>query len=170
MITQNNSTTSQIFKPIQTRYSEHLFRSRLEARWAVFFDQLGIKWQYEWEGYSFENYAYLPDFFFPEFDYYAEIKPNDNERVDFSRWRSFVTCSKKALLMLYGLPNAEPTILICEPDMGGICDTVVPFANYVKNKFGLFYGSDTISFNDHFRDAIRSAKEYQFEFKPTFTN
>lgn len=34
-------------KPIQTRYKGYHFRSRLEARWAVFFDALGIAWKYE---------------------------------------------------------------------------------------------------------------------------
>ena len=28
-------------KPIQTEYNGYLFRSRLEARWAVFFDACG---------------------------------------------------------------------------------------------------------------------------------
>lgn len=30
-------------KPIETHYNGYRFRSRLEARWAVFFDALGIK-------------------------------------------------------------------------------------------------------------------------------
>lgn len=37
---------------IQTRYKGYHFRSRLEARWAVFFDTLGILWEYEKEGLS----------------------------------------------------------------------------------------------------------------------
>jgi hypothetical protein len=49
--------------PIQTRYADCHFRSRLEARWAVFFDSLGIPWQYEPEGFNLgEAGAYLPDF------------------------------------------------------------------------------------------------------------
>lgn len=40
-------------KAIQTRYKGYNFRSRLEARWAVFFDALGIKWEYEPEGFEF---------------------------------------------------------------------------------------------------------------------
>jgi len=32
-------------RAIRTKYKEHLFRSRLEARWAVFFDALGIRWE-----------------------------------------------------------------------------------------------------------------------------
>lgn len=38
-------------KPIETRYAGCRFRSRLEARWAVFFDTLGVKWLYEPEGF-----------------------------------------------------------------------------------------------------------------------
>lgn len=50
-------------KVIQTRYNGYHFRSRLEARWAVFFDSVGIKWKYENEGYELSNgMRYLPDF------------------------------------------------------------------------------------------------------------
>lgn len=37
---------------IETVYKGYHFRSRLEARWAVFFDTLGIEWEYEKEGYD----------------------------------------------------------------------------------------------------------------------
>jgi len=37
-------------KAIQTEYKGYLFRSRLEARWAVFFDACGIEYEYEPEG------------------------------------------------------------------------------------------------------------------------
>lgn len=50
-------------KPIETYYNGYRFRSRLEARWAVFFDVLGIKYSYEQEGYSMQyGIRYLPDF------------------------------------------------------------------------------------------------------------
>ena len=32
---------------LPTKYAGIQFRSRLEARWAVFFDALKIKWEYE---------------------------------------------------------------------------------------------------------------------------
>lgn len=50
-------------RPIQTEYNGYLFRSRLEARWAVFFDACGVDWEYEPEGYELGNgIRYLPDF------------------------------------------------------------------------------------------------------------
>lgn len=49
-------------QPIPTRYAGCHFRSRLEARWAVFFDSLGIRWEYEPQGFEIEGRRYLPDF------------------------------------------------------------------------------------------------------------
>lgn len=39
-------------KAIQTEYKGYLFRSRLEVRWAVFFDACGMEWEYDPEGYD----------------------------------------------------------------------------------------------------------------------
>ncbi|MCD7724942.1 MAG: hypothetical protein LUI12_05235 [Clostridiales bacterium] len=50
-------------KAIQTEYKGYLFRSRLEARWAVFFDACDVSWEYEPEGFELGNgQYYLPDF------------------------------------------------------------------------------------------------------------
>lgn len=50
-------------KAIQTEYKGSRFRSRLEARWAVFFDACGVDWEYEPEGYDLGGgLQYLPDF------------------------------------------------------------------------------------------------------------
>ena len=50
-------------KPIETVYKGYRFRSRLEARWAVFLDACGVEWEYEPEGYDLGNgLYYLPDF------------------------------------------------------------------------------------------------------------
>lgn len=46
-------------KAIETIYNNYHFRSRLEARWAVFFDTLGIEYRYEPEGYDLDGLWYL---------------------------------------------------------------------------------------------------------------
>lgn len=69
-------------KAIETSYAGHRFRSRLEARWAVAFDALGVRWQYEVEGYecgtrlswSDRTIKYLPDFWLPDLGTWAEVK------------------------------------------------------------------------------------------------
>lgn len=60
-------------KAIPTRYGGTQFRSRLEARWAAFFDLNGWAWDYEPVDLS----GWCPDFSltFPEATIYAEVKP-----------------------------------------------------------------------------------------------
>jgi hypothetical protein len=69
-------------KAIETIYKGYRFRSRLEARWAVFFDALGIEWVYEPEGYDLgEAGWYLPDFWFDfgtEGEWWIEVKAHKN--------------------------------------------------------------------------------------------
>ncbi len=62
-------------KAIETVYKGYRFRSRLEARWAVFFDALGVRWEYEKEGYDLGPAGwYLPDFWLPDLGAFVEVK------------------------------------------------------------------------------------------------
>ncbi len=65
-------------KAIETVYKGYRFRSRLEARWAVFFDALGVKWEYEKEGYDLGRDGwYLPDFWLTDWQMWVEVKGTD---------------------------------------------------------------------------------------------
>lgn len=64
-----------MIKAIETVYNGYRFRSRLEARWAVFFDALGVRYEYEPEGYDIDGTWYLPDFWLPDWRAWVEIKP-----------------------------------------------------------------------------------------------
>ncbi len=69
--------------PIQTEYKGYLFRSRLEARWAVFFDAMGIEWEYEPEGLVLSDGTwYLPDFYLLNFRCYFEVKRKSVKDTD----------------------------------------------------------------------------------------
>src|ERR1039457_3106365 len=61
---------------IETDYAGYRFRSRLEARWAVFFRHLGIRWDYEPQGYRVgpAKRPYLPDFWLPDLGTWVEVK------------------------------------------------------------------------------------------------
>ena len=73
----------QYIKPIETVYNGYRFRSRLEARWAVFFDAGHIRYEYEPEGFALQNgEKYLPDFYLPDFDTYVEVKPDRPTALD----------------------------------------------------------------------------------------
>jgi hypothetical protein len=65
-------------RAIETRYAGCLFRSRLEARWAVFLNELGMEWQYEPEGLEVTPLGerpmkWLPDFWLAS-GQWAEVK------------------------------------------------------------------------------------------------
>lgn len=70
-------------KAIDTRYNGRTYRSRLEARWAVFLDALGVRFQYEPEGFRFsDGTMYLPDFWLPDHNCWVETKavePSERE-------------------------------------------------------------------------------------------
>lgn len=67
---------------IETTYAGHRFRSRLEARWAVFFDQLSVAWEYEPQGYLVgkDKDPYLPDFWLPEQKIWIEVKGHATDK------------------------------------------------------------------------------------------
>lgn len=95
---------------IETQYAGYRFRSRLEARWAVFFDTLGIRWEYEPQGYVIDGTPYLPDFVLHLPDkrtVFAEIKHADTdehegEHVDLCR--TLARESDRNVLLLIGPP------------------------------------------------------------------
>jgi hypothetical protein len=81
---------------IPTFYRAQTFRSRLEARWAVFMDVLGVEWFYEYEGFDLKSGRYLPDFWLPDLKKWLEIKPpgfepfgKDADSRDMKRCREF---------------------------------------------------------------------------------
>ena len=95
-------------KPIETVYNGYRFRSRLEARWAVFFDAAGIDYEYEPEGYECNGIKYLPDFYLPELDTHIEVKV---DRDGFEN--DIIRCSKmiqwggkiKTIVFLGNIPS-----------------------------------------------------------------
>jgi hypothetical protein len=94
---------------IETRYAGCRFRSRLEARWAVFFDHLGIRWEYEPQGYVIDGRPYLPDFWIPELHTWVEVK-GDPHGVDWPLWNRFIegrqgeSSEAESMLLLGPLP------------------------------------------------------------------
>jgi len=92
-----------MLQAIETKHNGFLFRSRLEARWAVFFDEMGIKYEYEPEGFKTKCGYYLPDFrVMTRFGYpiWYEVKPRGFVSCD--RFNSF--CQSNNAEMLRGDP------------------------------------------------------------------
>lgn len=107
--------TKRIIKAIETVYSGYRFRSRLEARWAVFFDGLGIEYEYEPEGFDLggDFGRYLPDFFLPAQQAWVEVKQGYLREQDFETWARALI-KTVALAFEIGADTALRTcLLIC---------------------------------------------------------
>ena len=98
-------------KAIQTRYKGYNMRSRGEARWACFFDALGLKWEYEPEGFDLgEAGFYLPDFrvHYPGYKpVWFEVK-GDLHDITGEEWAKMEAFGQEDLLiLLHGAPAAR---------------------------------------------------------------
>lgn len=98
---------------IETRYAGCRFRSRLEARWAVFFDYLGWQWEYEPQGYlvGAARRPYLPDFVVtcdPRLDpLWVEVKGTDKS-LDLNLMSSASQSSPSRVLVVLGPVPKKP--------------------------------------------------------------
>ena len=103
-----------MIKAIETVYNGYKFRSRLEARWAVFFDKLGITYEYEHEGYDLGVAGwYLPDFWLPDMQVWVEIKPEKPDlRIsgvqEYKQCEELARGANKLVLLVGGTPGYFP--------------------------------------------------------------
>lgn len=92
--------------PIPTEYAGVKFRSRLEARWAVYLDLVGIEWQYEKEGYQLPSGWYVPDFWLPRHKKWMAIKyENGFGAAEFLKCRDLCEFTKFDVVMADGDPR-----------------------------------------------------------------
>jgi hypothetical protein len=88
---------------IETVYRGYRFRSRLEARWAVFFDTLGIDFDYEPEGYDLAAAGYyLPDFYLPDLKLWMEMKPMPATHDEMWKAKTFAELSGQNIAIVQG--------------------------------------------------------------------
>lgn len=155
-------------KPIPTRYKGYNFRSRLEARWAVFFDSLGMEWEYEPEGFQLSDGSrYLPDFKVE--GRYLEVKATRED--DFSKAKQLAKDSDEWVICVAGNPSTI-TYPVAMPD-GYMSDVII---SAPCNKYGPFYWATGL--NGYWQDwrhlgrikeepvleAIEAARSARFEF------
>lgn len=99
---------------IETRAYGCRFRSRLEARWAVFLTEAGFDWEYEPEGAATEHGQYLCDFRVTRngTSVWLEIKPKlEPDQPDDPRWADLARGSG---LMLFAVRGMHRTGDHCE--------------------------------------------------------
>lgn len=93
-------------KPIPTKAYGHLFRSRLEARWAVAFTEEKIEWAYEPEGFDLGIHGwYLPDFWLSQVSMWAEIKARPFTETELRKAALLALGTGFPCLLLVGPPS-----------------------------------------------------------------
>lgn len=121
-----------MIKAIETRYNGYRFRSRLEARWAVFFDALNIK--YEPEGFDLGNGMwYLPDFRLPEMGCWIEVKGVEPTRKEKSKCEALAQGTHETVFLLQGQIDSMETAIWIASSLRD--DT----KKMVKDTWGLFF-------------------------------
>lgn len=91
-----------MIKAIPTEYKGVTYRSKIEARWAVFFDLAGIRVQYEEEAYELPSGRYLPDFYIPQLGVFFEVKPDN--WTDFTEHRELHEATGRPVIVALGPP------------------------------------------------------------------
>ncbi len=158
-------------KAIETQYKGYRFRSRLEARWAVYLDSLNIKWEYEKEGYNLEDGTpYLPDFWLPEVEMWAEVKGTLFTEEELEKAILLHRGLGFPVLLLEGVPKCGVYLATTEgvKTKGGMDEYVLTnYHNYPKSE-GRFYSMPSDEdfecgmFNDT-EVATNKAKSARFE-------
>ena len=151
-------------KAIETRYKGYRFRSRLEARWAVFFDTLGLQWEYEREGFNLDGNYYLPDFWLPQVKTWAEVKGETFTEKEAELCRLLSTTTGSGVVMLDGVPEYKPYPLYL-PDC--LTDCYVNTDYLCERRFFVNTGesgqSRQLKEDDAYFQAVNAARGARFE-------
>lgn len=107
--TDSSGFFMRFMKPIPTTYEGVQFRSRLEARWAVFFDELKIFFHYEPFEFNRNGLSYTPDFVLHNFFFLddlsiVEIKPKEPNAEYIEYLKRVRDPEKKDLFVFFGEP------------------------------------------------------------------
>lgn len=146
-------------KAIETAYNGYRFRSRLEARWAVYFDALDVAWLYEEEGFDLGALGrYLPDFWFPKWGAFGEVKPKEFTPTE----RAKAAALPHNCILFVGMPdstNSYEVLVKFDPEPFRV---ILP-RSAERGRLWYDYGETAASYGIDL-SADRAAKAARFEF------
>lgn len=119
-------TVRRGIRALPTLYEGIRYRSRLEARWAIFFRALGVFAQYEPEGFVLGRVWYLPDFHIPHWKAFVEIKPTAPTTAERDQCRALAEGTCQDCLLIWGEPQPrQHSVLRFEFDPLGLGEFVL---------------------------------------------
>lgn len=176
-------TSTSVFIPtiraIETTYNGFAFRSRLEARWAVFFDALDLRFNYEQEGFKMPSGVwYLPDFYLPQVRMWAEVKPDAFEEEEKAKCLELVDGTGSVCLLLEGAPDFRTYLAVHAADIENVleryeCDYLLDVDYHGRKHlnagrlFGDTGGSfvSEVHFTARYREAVHRSRSARFDRK-----
>ena len=164
-------------KAIETVYNGYRFRSRLEARWAVYFDALNIQYQYEMQGFELGPLGrYLPDFYLTKYRIYVEVKPEMPSGIELAKILAF---GKEHSIVI---ADAQPDLrwyhsnycfemysddgLQINQGYYPYCEQCCSFYEHKSGRIWLRLGSENLEYigeQSDFQNAVLSARQARFE-------
>lgn len=152
-------------KPIETVYRGYKFRSRLEARWAVYFDALNLKWEYEKEGFDLDGFRYLPDFWLCDVQMWAEVKGSDFTAIEYEKCRRLTVRTGYECLLLSGVPDTRSylTIIDC-PELDNEIDYMISSDGFVAAPSPILEDFEQGERFENVALAVVAARSARFEF------
>jgi len=153
-------------KVLETHYHNHYFRSRTEARWAVFLDSLDVKWNYETEAFDLDDGDfYLPDFWLPDLNTFLEIKGKPPTHKEIVKCRKLQFFTGFDVAIFHGLPMENEGTLFGQSSENGGMLTESPVQWMIEdNIIGFTYYPDDVPHANLSIAAIR-ARKARFEFE-----
>lgn len=96
-----------------TTYRGRLFRNHLEARWAVFFDALKIRWEHQKKGFTLGSRGCRPDFWLSSFRCWVEIKDRSPTRNEISLAEALAAFTSNPVVIFSGMPGENSGRCFC---------------------------------------------------------
>jgi hypothetical protein len=159
---------------VHTLYADHIFRTRLEARWAYLFDRLGIRWEYHPQGFALDDGRYYLPSFYLHFSggVYAEVQ---SENSDFAKSELFA--KHRRVVLLAGAPRpVQYRLLQPMPKLQGEEREVVEWpvcfhSKYLsgknKHKNQFFYEPEGVE-GEEFIEEFAAARRRSFDLDDMF--
>ena len=95
---------------IKTFHNGYYFRSRTEARQAVFYDSFDEYYEYEPEGWPCPTRWYLIDFLIPRLEFYHEVKGTEPTDEEIKLCEEVYHITKKAVVVSWGTPTKAQNV------------------------------------------------------------
>jgi len=140
-----------LIKALPSFYAGVKFRSRMEARWARYFDLIGVEWEYEPEGYALPSGNYCPDFFCKfsnsrgvPTSFFVEVKPDHiGQRMVQQKLIELCQMTSEDVVCVVGNPSLKEHWCCSKPYNEEFakewCEVSISKAGLEKH--GLYYGS-----------------------------